>query len=78
MGLVYITYGGGTPFHLDAGGEMDSGHICLKGYNEVIVVRRMTAGTLQNLMNSLTKSKVQKKGSSSKAVSTLASSLPCP
>lgn len=31
----------GTPFHEDGFGSIDSGHLCLSGYNEVIILRRL-------------------------------------
>lgn len=31
-----------THFHQDGHGTVDSGHLCLNGYNEVIMLRRLT------------------------------------
>jgi hypothetical protein len=31
-----------THFHQDGHGTVDSGHLCLKGYNEVVMLRRLT------------------------------------
>lgn len=40
---LYITPPGSfTDFHQDGHGTVDSGHQCLAGYNEVIMLRRMT------------------------------------
>ena len=30
-----------THFHLDGHGTVDSGHLCIDGYNEVVMLRRM-------------------------------------
>lgn len=53
MGLVYLTLGGGSAFHLDARGQMDSGHICLSGYNHVIMFRRLSPSAIDEAMNLL-------------------------
>jgi hypothetical protein len=41
--LIYnnIVGGGYTQFHQDGHGTVDSGHSCLSGYNEVIMLRRL-------------------------------------
>jgi hypothetical protein len=31
-----------THFHQDGHGTVDSGHLCLSGYNEVVILRRLT------------------------------------
>ena len=31
-----------THFHQDGNGTVDSGHLCVKGYNEIIMIRRLT------------------------------------
>ena len=31
-----------TTFHQDGNGTVDSGHLCLSGYNEVVLLRRLT------------------------------------
>jgi hypothetical protein len=31
-----------THFHQDGHGTVDSGHLCIKGYNEVVMLRRLT------------------------------------
>lgn len=31
-----------THFHQDGHGTVDSGHVCLSGYNEVVILRRLT------------------------------------
>ena len=31
-----------THFHQDGYGTVDSGHLCLNGYNEVVMLRRLT------------------------------------
>jgi len=38
----YLTPPGGfTQFHQDGYGSVDSGHLCVEGYNEVVLLRRM-------------------------------------
>jgi hypothetical protein len=38
----YVTPGGGfTQTHQDGHGTVNSGHVCLSGYNEVIMLRRL-------------------------------------
>ena len=42
--LLYISTGGGnngTTFHEDGYGTIDSGHLVLSGFNEVIILRRL-------------------------------------
>ena len=40
--IVPIGIGGGyTQFHQDGHGTVDSGHSCLNGYNEVVMLRRL-------------------------------------
>ncbi len=40
---LYITPGGGfTHLHQDGHGTVDSGHTVLAGYNEVVMLRRLT------------------------------------
>jgi hypothetical protein len=31
-----------THFHQDGHGTVDSGHLCISGYNEVVMLRRLT------------------------------------
>lgn len=39
---LYVTPPGSyTDFHLDGFGTVDSGHLCLSGYNEVVMLRRL-------------------------------------
>jgi hypothetical protein len=39
---TYLTPPGGfTSFHQDGYGTVDSGHTCLTGYNEVVMLRRL-------------------------------------
>jgi hypothetical protein len=46
---LYITPPGSfTAFHQDGHGTVDSGHLCLSGYNEVIMLRRMSEEHKQN------------------------------
>jgi hypothetical protein len=54
MGLAYLTYGGGSKIHADARGQMDSGHICLKGYNHVVILRRLGLNTVKECTDQLT------------------------
>ena len=43
--IVVFTSGGGfTQFHQDGHGTVDSGHVCLTGYNEVVMLRRLPEG----------------------------------
>lgn len=38
----YLTPPGAfTPFHKDGGGTVDAGHLCLTGYNEVVILRQL-------------------------------------
>ncbi len=40
--LIYAGVGGAfTPFHEDGLGTVDSGHLCLTGYNDVVILRRL-------------------------------------
>jgi hypothetical protein len=51
---LYITPPGSfTDFHQDGHGTVDSGHQCLSGYNEVVMLRRMPEAHKQNAMNIL-------------------------
>lgn len=54
MGLGFLTYGGGSKFHEDARGQMDSGHICLKGYNHVVILRRLESDDVKGFQSMLT------------------------
>jgi hypothetical protein len=39
---LYVTPPGSyTDFHLDGFGTVDPGHLCLSGYNEVVMLRRL-------------------------------------
>lgn len=51
---LYISPGGGfTHFHQDGYGTVDSGHMCLSGYNEVIMLRRLTERHKKNAIKIL-------------------------
>lgn len=51
---LYITPPGSyTIFHQDGHGTVDSGHLCLSGYNEVIILRRLTETHKKNAMKIL-------------------------
>lgn len=40
--LLYVGVGGAyTKFHEDGSGTVDSGHLCLCGFNDVIILRRL-------------------------------------
>lgn len=40
--LIYAGDGGAfTDFHVDGYGTVDAGHLCLHGYNEVIMLRKL-------------------------------------
>lgn len=52
---LYLTPPGSyTHFHQDGHGTVDSGHLCLKGYNEVVMLRRMDEGRKQHALHLLT------------------------
>jgi hypothetical protein len=38
---IIVIGGGYTQFHQDGHGTVDSGHSCLTGYNEVVMLRRL-------------------------------------
>lgn len=42
-----------TWFHEDGGGDVDSGHMCLDGTNEVVILRRMSTRHKQRALNLL-------------------------
>jgi hypothetical protein len=44
-----------THFHQDGFGTVDSGHVCLQGYNEVVMLRRLPVDHRENAMNILTR-----------------------
>jgi hypothetical protein len=50
---LYITPGGFTSFHQDGHGTVDSGHTCLSGYNEVVMLRRLPEEHKVNAMDFL-------------------------
>ena len=53
---MYITPPGGfTHFHQDGHGTVDSGHFCLMGYNEVVMLRRLTERHKQHALWLLTR-----------------------
>lgn len=43
-----------THFHQDGHGTVDSGHLCLRGYNEVVILRRLTERHKQHSLMILT------------------------
>jgi len=43
-----------THFHQDGFGTVDSGHLCLAGYNEIVMLRRLPHDHKENAMNILT------------------------
>ena len=52
---LYITPPGSfTHFHQDGFGTVDSGHLCLAGYNEIVMLRRLPTNHKENAMNILT------------------------
>ena len=52
---LYVTPPGSyTDFHLDGFGTVDSGHLCLSGYNEVVMLRRLNADDQKKAMEILT------------------------
>jgi hypothetical protein len=49
---LYITPPGTfTRFHQDGFGTVDSGHLCMSGYNEVVMFRRLPPGHDRNAIN---------------------------
>lgn len=49
---LYITPPGTfTRFHQDGFGTVDSGHLCMAGYNEVVMFRRLPRGHDRNALN---------------------------
>ena len=49
---LYLTPGGSfTCFHQDGQGTVDSGHSCIKGYNEVVMLRRLPEAEKFSAMN---------------------------
>ena len=51
---LYITPPGSiTHFHQDGHGSVDSGHQCIQGYNEVVMLRRLPEIHKKNAMNIL-------------------------
>lgn len=52
---IYITPPGSyTHFHQDGHGTVDSGHTCLSGYNEVIMLRRLPERRKKHALHLLT------------------------
>ena len=48
---LYISPPGGfTRLHLDGIGTVDSGHLCLSGYNEVLLFDRMSSGQIDDIV----------------------------
>eukprot|EP00557_Chaetoceros_sp_GSL56_P005613 CAMPEP_0176496820 /NCGR_PEP_ID=MMETSP0200_2-20121128/11393_1 /TAXON_ID=947934 /ORGANISM="Chaetoceros sp., Strain GSL56" /LENGTH=931 /DNA_ID=CAMNT_0017894789 /DNA_START=80 /DNA_END=2875 /DNA_ORIENTATION=+ len=51
---LYLTPPGSfTHFHQDGHGTVDSGHLCLRGYNEVVMLRRMSERHMENALHFL-------------------------
>ena len=51
---MYLSPGGSfTSFHQDGSGAVDSGHTCLKGFNEVVMLRRLPEEHKRNAMKDL-------------------------
>ncbi len=52
---LYVTPPGSfTHFHQDGHGTVDSGHMCIDGYNEVIMLRRMNERHKKHALHLLT------------------------
>ena len=48
---LYISPPGGYTFlHLDGSGTVDSGHLCLSGYNEVLLFDRMSENKIDDIV----------------------------
>jgi hypothetical protein len=54
--------GGFTHFHQDGQGTVDSGHLCLEGYNEVVMLRRMNDAHMDRALAILNCNPSQKLG----------------
>ncbi len=51
---LYVTPPGAfTHFHQDGYGTVDSGHLCLSGYNEVVMLRRLDERHKKNALDIL-------------------------
>jgi hypothetical protein len=51
---LYLTPPGSfTHFHQDGHGTVDSGHFCIRGYNEVVMLRRMSERHMENALHFL-------------------------
>jgi hypothetical protein len=62
---LYVTPPGSfTHFHQDGHGTVDSGHVCLSGYNEVVMIRRLTERAKRHALSLLTGNYNNKKGPS--------------
>jgi hypothetical protein len=56
---LYITPPGSfTHFHQDGHGTVDSGHYCIQGYNEVVMLRRLPEAHQKNALNILSDNNV--------------------
>lgn len=52
---LYVTPPGSfTHFHQDGHGTVDSGHMCLSGYNEVVILRRLPLARKKHAIQLLT------------------------
>jgi hypothetical protein len=51
---LYVCPGGGfTSYHTDGRGTVNSGHVCLSGHNEVVVLHRLSASQREDVMEVL-------------------------
>ena len=62
--VLYVTFSASfTHFHQDGHGTVDSGHTCLSGYNEVVMLRRMPEEHKERALYILNDQKNKKKRS---------------
>lgn len=54
MTNISLIKGGFTHFHQDGHGTVDSGHLCIEGYNEVIMLARMDEINKKHALHLLT------------------------
>ena len=63
-----------TQFHQYGNGTVDSGHVCLKGYNEVVLLRRLTEGHKRHALWLLNGNKIAGQDGTTKGTLTVSTS----
>lgn len=53
--MFFSPPGSFTHLHQDGFGTVDSGHLCLEGYNEVVMLRRLSLEQKEDALNILLK-----------------------